>query len=295
MIDNIDDFINYITVEKRLSLNTQKTYAFELEEYRKYMSKKGITKTSSITKNDIRNYLASFKDLKDRTIAHKISVISELHGYLYEKKLVKEDVSLDIARPKLRKTLPQVLDIEDVDRLLDIELKSRFDYRNKAMLELLYASGFRISELINLKMDDLDIENAVIRCMGKGSKERTVPVGEYTLDYLEKYLKYRPEFMGEKISDYLFLSNRGSKLDRTTFFRILKKLLKEKGIDRDVSPHTLRHSFATHLLENGADLKVIQEFLGHSDINTTKIYTHISNQRLKEDYEDYHPRNTKEE
>lgn len=163
------------------------------------------------------------------------------------------------------------------------------------MLELLYATGFRVSELVAIKMDDLDLHNSVVRVMGKGSKERIVPIGEYTIEYCLKYLKVRREFIKDKTSDYLFLSNRGSKLDRSSFFRILKNLLKDKGLNENLSPHSLRHSFATHLLDNGADLKTIQEFLGHADINTTKIYTHISNKKLKDDYEKYHPRNKKED
>ncbi len=162
------------------------------------------------------------------------------------------------------------------------------------MLELLYATGLRISELLDLKLGDIDLENCYIRCMGKGSKERMVPIGEYTLQHLSDYLEIRNEFINEKTGDDLFLSTRGTRLNRTTFFRIIKDLLKERGISSDVSPHTLRHSFATHMLDYGADLITIQELLGHSDINTTKIYTHISNNRLKKDYEEYHPRNTKE-
>lgn len=294
MIYDIEDFINYIVVEKRLSNNTREAYTRNLEAYRKFLLKKNIKNTSNISTKDISNYLKSISELKSSTISQKLTTIKEFHNYLFQTKVLKTDVAKDISRPKLSKTLPNVLSIEEVDKLLDIPLLDKFDYRNKAMLELLYASGLRTSELLDLKLGDIDLENCFLRCYGKSSKERMVPIGEYTLEYLEKYLNIRAEFINENTEDYLFLSNRGTKLNRTTFYRILKSLLAKNNINADVSPHTLRHSFATHMLDQGADLKTIQELLGHSDINTTKIYTHISNNKIKKDYEEFHPRNTKE-
>ena len=159
------------------------------------------------------------------------------------------------------------------------------------MLELLYGTGLRISELLDLKLSDIDFENCIVRCMGKGSKERIVPIGEYVIFYLNTYLEYRKVLLKNKKSDYLFLNSRGSRLSRFSFFKILKQLLITKGIKKNISPHSLRHSFATHILEGGGDLRSIQELLGHSDISTTKIYTHISNKQIKDDYEHFHPRN----
>lgn len=294
MKDDIDDFINYIVIEKRLSKNTELAYQRNLNSYRSFLYAKTISLSKDISSNDIKDYLHSIKDQALTSINQKLTTIKLFHNYLFQTKKLKEDVAKDIARPKLTKKLPDVLSLEDVDKLLDIELVSRFDYRNKAMLELLYASGMRITELINLRIGDIDLENCFVRCMGKGSKERIIPIGEYTLEYLEKYLEIRHEFIKDTTKDYLFLSNKGSNLNRSSFFRIVKTLLAQKGISGDVSPHTLRHSFATHMLDQGADLKTIQELLGHSDINTTKIYTHISNNRIKKDYEQFHPRNTKE-
>jgi integrase/recombinase XerD len=161
------------------------------------------------------------------------------------------------------------------------------------MLELLYGTGLRITELLDLRVFDIDLENCIVRCTGKGSKERIVPIGEYIIVYLNKYLEIRPEFIKKKNNDYLFLNKNGTRLSRFSFFKILKKLLDDKNIKKDVSPHSLRHSFATHMLENGADLRSIQELLGHSDIATTRIYTHISNNKVKKDYEEYHPRSKK--
>lgn len=294
MRNDIGDFIEFIVVEKRLSENTRKAYERNLKLYMNFMKARDIDKTREIKSSDIKSYLKSIDQQKKTSISHKLTTIKEFHNYLFQTKQIKEDLAKDISRPKLDKVLPVVLAVEEVDKLMEIELVTKFDYRNKAMLELLYATGLRISEVLALTLGDIDIEACYIRCMGKGSKERMVPIGEYTLEYLEKYLAIRNEFINDKTKDELFLSNRGTALDRTTFFRIVKKLLAERGISKDVSPHTLRHSFATHMLDYGADLKTIQELLGHSDINTTKIYTHISNNRLKKDYEDYHPRNTKE-
>ena len=177
-----------------------------------------------------------------------------------------------------------------VEQILDIDLKTRYDYRNKAILELLYATGFRISELINIKLEDIDFQMATIKTMGKGNKERIVPIGDYANYYVKIYIeKYRPQFLKNKTSNYLFISDRSNKLSRQNVFIFLKKIALEKNIKTNFSPHTLRHSFATHLLENGADLRIIGEMLGHSSIKTTQIYTNLSDNFRKENYQNYHP------
>ncbi len=296
MNDEIEDYINYVIFEKGLTDNTSLAYRRDLNKYAKFLEEKGINRAKDISKEDILDYLKKLHDEKasTTTLARKLTTIKSFHDYLFQRKRIKEDVSVSIERPKLRKALPKVLTVEEVDKLLDVPLRTRFDYRNKAMLELLYGTGLRISELLDLKLGDVDFENCIIRCYGKGRKERIVPIGEYVIDYLNRYLDYRGEFLKGKTSDYLFLNNQGSHLSRFSFFKIIKKMLLEKGIRTDVSPHTLRHSFATHMLEYGADLRSIQELLGHSDIATTKIYTHISNNKIKEEYDDYHPRSEKE-
>ena len=225
----------------------------------------------------------------------KLTAIKSFHKYLLATNRLKEDVAITLERPKLRKTLPNVLTVEEVDKLLDITPVTPFDYRNKAMLELLYGTGLRITEMLDLKLTDIDFENCIVRCFGKGSKERIVPIGEYIIDSLSSYLENGRNLLinKKKVSDYLFLNKFGDRLSRFSFFKILKELLREKGIKKDVSPHSLRHSFATHMLENGADLRSIQELLGHSDIATTRIYTHITNKKVENDYIEYHPRSKK--
>jgi len=192
--------------------------------------------------------------------------------------------------PKIKKSLPKTLSFEEINKLLDIKLNDKYSYRNKAMLELMYSSGLRVSELVNVKIHDIDSESCIIRVMGKGSKERIVPLGDYAIKYIDIYLKeYRNKLIKKEYNDYLFLNNHGKKMTRQGFFKIIKNLAKQQKIKVEFSPHTLRHSFATHLLDGGADLRSIQEMLGHSDISTTQIYTHVSKELLKENYNNFHP------
>ena len=294
MKNYILDYIDYISYEKGLSNNTKASYYNDLKEYEEFLSKKGINTCSNIKKDDIRAYLRYLdKDDKTTTIARKLTVIKNFHKYLLKEHIVSIDEAESIERPKLEKHLPNTLTIEEVDKLLDIKLDTPFDYRNKAMLELLYRTGIRVSELVNLTIHSIDLENSIVRLTGKGNKERIIPLGDYTIDYLIKYLDKRTELLKNSNTDGLFLNNHGKKMTRQGFFKILKKLLKEKGLNTEVSPHTLRHSFATHLLSGGADLRSIQVLLGHSDISTTKIYTHISNDKVQNEYHEYHPRDHK--
>jgi len=289
------DFINYCTFEKGLSKRTTESYTNDLEVYEEFLNKRGITDVRGIKDSDIKDFLKVRNDNdKTTTIAHNLTVIKNFHAYLLREQIVSKDVALLIERPKLRKSLPRTLSISDIDKLLDIELDSIFDYRNKAMLELMYGVGLRVSEIVNLSVNDIDLTNCVIRIMGKGSKERIVPLGEYSIYYLNLYLDRRREMLKDnRTCDKLFLNNHGMGMTRQGFFKNLKQLLLEKGLNPDVSPHTLRHSFATHLLNNGADLRSIQEMLGHSDIATTKIYTHVSDDKVINDYKKYHPRSHK--
>lgn len=298
MDNDIDNYKNYLIFERRMAKNTTSSYIRDLNLYKEFLkNERKKEDISKINKSDIESYLEYLgkNDYSTKSIARKLTTIKNFHKYLLATNRIDIDYSLTIERPKLRKSLPNVLTIEEVDILLDIKTITPFDYRNKAMLELLYGTGLRISELLNLKLSDIDFENCVVRCFGKGSKERIVPIGEYIIDSLNNYLEFgRNKLINKKkISDYLFLNSHGSSLSRFSFFKILKKLLLEKGIKKDVSPHSLRHSFATHLLENGADLRSIQEMLGHSDIATTRIYTHITNKKVQNDYIEYHPRSKK--
>lgn len=293
MQDDIKSYLDYVKFEKRLAHSTYLSYEIDLSKYIDYLQNKCfVSSLSDVTSNNITLYIKYLTEsgLDVTSIAHKLTSIKNLHKYLYNIGKLSKDVSEVVDRPKLRKKLPSVLTIEEVDSLLDIKLDSVFSYRNKAMLETMYGTGLRTSELLNLKLGDIDFDNCVVRCIGKGSKERIIPIGDYVINYVKLYLDVRDNLLKGKYSDYLFLNNRGARLGRTTFFKMIKEELKKKGINKDVSPHSLRHSFATHLLDNGADLRSIQELLGHSDIATTRIYTHISNQKIKDDYKMYHPR-----
>ncbi len=290
----IEDFINYCVFEKGLSDKTKDSYTNDLNVYYDFLKTKNINKVEDISNEDIRDFLKFRNPFeKTTTIAHNLTVIKNFHSYLLREKMVEKDVTDLIERPKLRKSLPKTLSIEDTLNLLDIRLNSVFDYRNKAMLELMYGCGLRVSELINLEINDIDIVNCQIRILGKGSKERDIPLGEYAIHYLKEYLKVRDLLLKDKPCNKLFVNNHGCGMTRQGFFKNLKKILLEKGLNPDVSPHTLRHSFATHLINRGADLRSIQEMLGHSDISTTKIYTKVSDEKVIDDYNKYHFRSNK--
>ena len=285
----INKFIEYLIIDKKYSENTIKSYNNDLKKFNNYFDNKSINK---IEESNIKNYIKYLKQENNdnRTISHNISTLRSFYKFLLIEKIIKNNPMEYIEQPKLKKTLPKTLTIEEIDKLMDIKLKDAFSYRNKAMLELMYSSGLRVSELINASIHDIDTSNCIIRIMGKGSKERIVPLGDYAIKYIEIYLReYREKLTKRELNDYLFLNNHGKKMTRQGFFKILKQLAKEKGIKTDFSPHTLRHSFATHLLNGGADLRSIQEMLGHESISTTQIYTHVSKEKLKENYDNFHP------
>lgn len=293
--DAIVDFIQYCLFEKGLTDQTVSSYQNDLDVYLSFLQDKNVFLVKDITSDHIKEFLKIRGDSESTsTVAHNLTVIKNFHKYLIKENIVKEDVSLFISRPKLQKRLPRALTVEEVDLLLDITLNTPFDYRNKAMLELMYGAGLRVSELVSLTLNQIDLENGLIRIMGKGRKEREIPIGEYGVYYLKLYLEHRGMLIkNHRQEDALFLNNHGKQITRQGFFKILKQLLLDKGLNPDVSPHTLRHSFATHLLSHGADLRSIQEMLGHSDISTTKIYTHVSDEKVEADYKKYHPREHK--
>ena len=293
----IVEFLNYCSIDKGLSDNTNISYKTDLELYLGFIKEKGINSLEDIKSSDIESYMVFLQeDNKDTvtTVARKLTSIKNFHSFLEKEGITSKNVGVGIKRPKLRKTVVRSLSVSDVDKLLDITLNSPFDYRNKAMLELIYGTGLRVSELVNLTLNNIDFTNCIIRIVGKGNKERIIPLGEYSMHYLNLYMERRNSLLKKNICDALFLNNHGKKITRQGFFKILKGLLKEKGLDPDVSPHTLRHSFATHLLNSGADLRSIQEMLGHSDISTTRIYTHVGDSKIRNDYKEYHPRNMKD-
>lgn len=287
----IEDFLNYLLIDKKYSVNTIKSYKEELKKYNTYFINKDFFK---INKENIEKFISSEKDKgnNSKSMSHTLTTLRSFYKYLEIENIIKGNPTIGINLPKTKKTLPNVLSIEEVETLLDINLLDKYSYRNKAMLELMYSSGLRISELINLKIHDVNLNMNNVRILGKGSKERIIPIGDYATEYVKLYLEnYRNLFIKNKINDDLFLSSRGTSMTRQAFFKIIKNSAKTKGIKTDFSPHTLRHSFATHMLENGADLRTLQELLGHSDISTTQIYTHVSNNMLKEIYNKSHPHN----
>lgn len=288
--EDITEFLTYLKIDKKYSLNTINAYKNDLEKYYKYMQskKKNI---DDITKKEIEGYLKYLNEekLSMSTISHNISTIRSFYKFLAIDKNLKNNPIELIELPKLKKRIPKVLSEEDINNLLTIKCNNNFDIRNKAMLELMYSTGVRVSELVNLTIYDIDLTEDIIKVFGKGSKERIVPLGDMALDSLKDYLKVRKEMLKKENNDYLFLNNHGKKLTRQGFFKIVKNLAKEKNIKTEFSPHTLRHSFASHLLKYGADLRSIQELLGHSDLATTQIYTHIENDTKKEIYHKSHP------
>lgn len=284
--DYIEKYFDYLTYERKLSSNTIASYKNDLKSFDKFFKSKIINNKYE----DIEAYLKSIHDLNAKSVAHQITVINSLYEFLIKDGYIDNNPCENIVTPKLDKRLPKFLTEEEIDKLLDISLNTSYDYRNKAMLELLYATGLRISELLNLELKDIDLKNAFVRVMGKGKKERIVPIGDVAIKHMEKYLKdYRASLLKNKNSDYVFISNATTKMTRQGFFKIIKIECQKKNINKDISPHTIRHSFATHLLNHGADLRVIQDLLGHEDISTTQIYTHVANEKLKEEYM-LHPR-----
>lgn len=291
--DAIEDFLSYCTFEKGLTDKTRISYQYDLKTYCQFLINKGIKDVQMIKDTDIKEFLKARNIEESTTIAHNLTVIKNFHIYLLKENLVDTDVSEFIERPKLKKALPKTLSVEEIERLLDINLLTPFDYRNKAMLELMYGCGLRVSELVNLENNDLDMINCLIRITGKGNKDRIIPIGEYSIYYLKEYLKVREKLLKRKVCNKLFLNNHGQGISRQGFFKILKEILFKKNLNSDVSPHTLRHSFATHLINRGADLRSIQEMLGHTDISTTKIYTRVSDEKVLQDYEKFHLRSKK--
>lgn len=283
-------FKTYLRVEKGYTQDTIDSYTEDIKRLNKYLRKTNI---DTLLNSDMENYLKylSKDELTSRSISRHLSCLRTFFKFLNRNNYMNSNPLDGISSPKKNNTLPDVLTEEEVNKLLDIELIKPSDYRDKAILELLYATGLRISELINLEFVNLDIENDFLRVMGKGRKERVVPIGEIAADYLKIYLNdYRSYFIKKEANNYIFLNYRGTKLTRQGVFNIIKNQAAIKGFKKIVSPHTLRHSFATHLINNGADLRIIQEFLGHDDITTTQVYLQLADQKIKSEYMEYHPR-----
>lgn len=279
---NIEDYLNYLRYERKLSDNTYESYRYNLIKILDYFDNEDLL---NLNEDNIRNFLYNSKE-SSKSKAHYLTVLKSFYDYMVELERIATNPCVNIKMPKLEKKLPKFLTLDEVDRLLDIQLRNPIDYRNKAMLELLYATGMRITELLNLTLSNYNEESAMVKVMGKGSKERIIPISDITIKYLNLYIDdYRKYFLKDKQSEYIFLNYTGNKMSRQGFFKILNELCSKSGVNKDISPHVLRHSFATHLLNNGADLRIIQELLGHENISTTEIYSHISSEKILKDYE----------
>jgi integrase/recombinase XerD len=288
-IDLFETFLSYLEFEKEFSKNTIESYKNDLEDFKEYL-KIINKKPEDIDKKDAFDYLIylSRKKLKPSSLRRKISSIRSFYRFLIREELIDRDPTNDLTFPKNEKKLPQILTVEEIEKLINVIPKNSLKgKRDKAIIELLYSSGLRVSEIINLKIKDLDFNNNYLKCFGKGSKERIVPFGELAKNYIFDYLNEREK--NNIKSEYLFTTKKGEKLLRQEINNFLRVYSKRAKLKKKAHPHMLRHSFATHLLERGADLRSVQELLGHVDISTTQIYTHLTKEYLKEIYLNTHP------
>ncbi|OQQ83939.1 site-specific tyrosine recombinase XerD [Ligilactobacillus salivarius] len=288
------DYLHYLKVERGLSENTINSYGIDLKLFLEYLRENEIPSFKQVNKEVIVNYMQSEKNNNkaNSSILRSVSSLRKFFQYLAQEKIIEKDPMLLIDTPKKKQHLPQVLTKEEVEKLLHSPNTGQvLGLRDRAMLELMYATGLRISEIINLKLEDLHLTMGTLQTLGKGHKERIVPVGDEAIKWVNRYLEEaRPKLLKQKRSNYLFLNFHGNNLTRQGVWKNLKAEVRKAGIQKNITPHTLRHSFATHILENGADLRIVQELLGHADISTTQIYTHLSNKQLADIYNRAHPR-----
>lgn len=290
-IETIDRFLDALWMERGVSENTLSAYRSDLQKYVLWLDK---NKCQMIVAEEshVRNYLASMRGRTARTMARHLSSIRRLYSYLVREGMMKHDPSARIEAPKIGRSLPKSLTETEVEELLKApDTGTSLGLRDRTMLEILYAAGLRVSELISLQLGQVNLRQGVVRVLGKGSKERLVPLGEEAVEWLTRYQQNaRVEILGQKISDALFPTKRGDAMSRQAFWYLIKRYAVIAGINKTISPHVLRHAFATHLLNHGADLRVVQMLLGHSDISTTQIYTHVARERLKNLHAVHHPR-----
>ncbi len=291
----IKEYLAYLKLEKNLSDNTIKSYQNDLGAFKDFLNSKGIDDPGDITSQYLNDFFKLLNELGlvGSSAARYFSSLKGFFLYLILNKYILKNPIEKVSAPKVSKKLPGVLDVSEIEKILSIpDINDKLGLRDKAILELFYACGTRVSELINLKVNDLFLNDEVIRVLGKGSKERLIPIGTSAINWVKEYLtKSRPLLMKKmKSENYLFLNSRSTKLSRMGVWKIIDRYVKEADIKKDVHPHTFRHSFATHLLEGGADLRAVQEMLGHADISTTQIYTHIDRDYIKQIHKQYHPR-----
>jgi integrase/recombinase XerD len=291
----IHEFINYLSVERGLAMNTLESYGRDLRQYSQFLDQdEDESNLDSVTRTTIINYLVHLQTQgkATATIARRLAALKAFYQFLVREQRIKADPTANLESPKLEKRLPRVLTVKEVERLLaQPDPAQPAGVRDRAMLELLYATGIRVSELVSLNVNDVSLEMGYIKCSGKGSKERIVPLGTLAIQSCRDYLAApRKRLIKDREETALFVNHHGHRLTRQGFWKIVKKYAADAKVEKEITPHTLRHSFATHLLENGADLRSVQEMLGHADISTTQIYTHVTKGRLKEVYARTHPR-----
>jgi integrase/recombinase XerD len=299
--NNIKLFVNYLKLEKSLSENTVNSYLFDLKIFISFLEEhtniKSSEEISEKTLIDFISHLGKMinkreKNYSEKSIYRVISVLKSFFKYLVIEDIIPDNPAENLDTPKVSRLLPSVLTIEEVNKILDaVDIKVKFGLRDRAILETMYASGLRVSEVIGLEVNNIFFEDGFLRIFGKGSKERIVPIGKSALRFIEKYFNEERNLVANKDShNFIFLNFRGKKMTRMSVWNIVRKYSSLAGIKKEIHPHTLRHTFATHLLEGGADIRIIQEMLGHSDISTTQIYTHIDKEYLIEIHKTFHPR-----
>ena len=290
----LDQFLDYIALERGLSENTRAAYGADLKSFLAFLRDRGVSSVNSVARQNILDFLMEQKDrgLSSNSISRRLVSVKVFFRYLQQEGLLRKNVTETMDSPKLWKVLPGTLTYKEVERLLAAPAKDKkLGLRDKAILETLYGTGLRASEVTSLTIDSIHFEEGFLRCMGKGRKERVVPIGESARQAVQRYLsELRPLLVKDASARALFLSNRGRPFGRKRIWTMIKKYARDAGITKNVKPHTMRHSFASHLLANGAPLRIIQEMLGHSDITTTQIYTHVDSSRLKSVHSQFHPR-----
>ncbi|MDP2940939.1 MAG: site-specific tyrosine recombinase XerD [Candidatus Omnitrophota bacterium] len=294
MKELIEPFMNYLSVERGLANNTISSYRRDLGFYVDFLRQKGISALSGISKNEITDFMFAQKDkgISANSVARRLAAIRMFHRFLVRERISRDDPAHLIDTPKLWKKIPETLSLAEVEALIARpDPRNKQGIRDRAVLETLYATGMRVSEAVNLKLDNVNLDVGFLRCIGKGNKERVIPLGKKAVNSIRRYLQAsRPYFLKEKEQESLFLSRFGRKISRQSLWKMIKKYACQARIKKSIKPHILRHSFATHLLERGADLRSVQEMLGHSDISTTQIYTHIDRERMKSVHRQFHPR-----
>ncbi len=294
MKEFIDEFMNYLSVERGLARNTLLAYRRDLEKYIDHLSRKGVKTTDTVKREHVSDFMFDLKkhEMSATTICRNLAAVKMFHRFLVRENLAKEDPTTLVDTPKLWKRMPSVLTQAEIEKMISAASgKKPQEVRDQAIMEIFYASGLRVSELSDLKTTSINYDVGFVRAVGKGSKERIIPLGMKAREAIQKYLlKARPKLLKAQTNDVLFLSRLGKKISRQSLWSVIKFYARKANIKKTIKPHTLRHTFATHLLEHGADLRSVQEMLGHADISTTQIYTHVDRERLKSVHKQFHPR-----